>query len=150
MSEHLMRQAVTLWQAVKFVDPILYRGCWEDLIFSGHRLFKAITGQAFQLYTPVGTWQHDAPDPDFEEPIVASADLHFYASETGIPLNGWLSVHFAFTREEYLDQANKFSEQKSQERCERQPSRRSHLQQWMVANDADDAPYNKAETSVDE
>ncbi|KAL2373977.1 hypothetical protein RJ035_007520 [Blastomyces gilchristii] len=146
-SEHLMRQAVTLWQAMKFVDPILYRGRWEDLTFSGHRLFKAVTGQAFQLYTPVGTWQHDAPDPDFQEPIVDSSDLHSYASETGIPLNGWLSVHFAFTRDEYLDQANKHSEPKSKERLERRPFRRSPLQQCMVADDAGDAPYSKAETS---
>ncbi|KLJ10292.1 hypothetical protein EMPG_14326 [Blastomyces silverae] len=147
-SEHLMRQAVTLWQAMKFVDPILYRGCWKDLTFSGQMLFKAITGQAFQFYTPAGTWQHDTHDPDFQEPIVDPLDPHFYASETGILLNGWLSVHFARTREEYLDQADILSEPKSKERRERQPFRRSPLQQCIVADDAGDAPYNKAETSV--
>ncbi|QSS58646.1 hypothetical protein I7I51_08074 [Histoplasma capsulatum] len=90
-SGRLMRQAVTLWQAMKFVDPILYRGDWEDLKFSGRELLKAITGQAFQFYTPAGTWQHDTHQPDIQQPIVDPSNPQFYASEKGLPLNGWLT-----------------------------------------------------------
>ncbi|EER38304.1 conserved hypothetical protein [Histoplasma capsulatum H143] len=90
-SERLMRQAVTLWQAMKFVDPILYRGDWKDLKFSGRELLKAITGQTFQFYTPAGTWQHDTPHPDIQQPIVDPSNPQFYASEKGLPLNGWLT-----------------------------------------------------------
>ncbi|PGH05525.1 hypothetical protein GX51_02863 [Blastomyces parvus] len=149
--ERLLRQPVTLRQAMKFVDPILYCGCWNDLKnYSGQELFKAITGKAFRFYTSAGTWQHDIPDPGFQQPIVDPADPHIYARESkkGIPLNGWSSAYFAFTREKYLYQAHKPPELKPRGGSERQPFRRSPLHQCILADDAGDAPYDKEETSV--
>ncbi|PGH29808.1 hypothetical protein GX50_07447 [[Emmonsia] crescens] len=166
-SERLMREAVTLRQAMKFVDPILYYGGLEDLALSGQELLKTITGQAFQFYTQAGTWQHDTPDTpdtpdtDIREPIVDRSSPLLYASEPWLPLNGWFDVHFAsrctrnvslpcvrgaFTRQEYLDQANSLSERDTKRR-RHQPSRRSRLQQCITADDVGDTPYNKLKES---
>ncbi|KKZ62722.1 hypothetical protein EMCG_02933 [[Emmonsia] crescens] len=160
-SERLMREAVTLRQAMKFVDPILYCGGLEDLTLSGRELLKIITGQASQFYTRAGTWQDDTPDPDIGEPTVDPSNPRLYARRRWLPLNGWFDVHFtsrctrnvslpcvrgAFTRHEYLDQANNLSERDTQGR-RHQPSRRSRLQQCITADDVGDALY-KEESSI--
>ncbi|KAF3483111.1 uncharacterized protein GIQ15_02435 [Arthroderma uncinatum] len=97
-------RAVAVRQALKFVDPVLYTGSLRDISsYSGHRLIKAITGNVHQFYTEHGCWVHDIVKWAQERPILDPTDSESYYSETWLPVNGWLKVHWRVpSRYEYL------------------------------------------------
>ncbi|KAK2806467.1 hypothetical protein FQN50_005885 [Emmonsiellopsis sp. PD_5] len=133
------RKGVTLQQALKFVDPILYCGGFEELRLSGHQLVKAITGQAFQFYTEDGTWQNDPTDPDTPEPILDPSNMDLYLRGPWLPLNGWVDTPLVRTRYEYVDEARRlFDERKSPRRGKSETYTKSPLSQCTTIAELED------------
>ncbi|KAK2771727.1 hypothetical protein FQN53_004908 [Emmonsiellopsis sp. PD_33] len=132
-------KGVTLQQALKFVDPILYCGGWEDLRLSGHQLVKAITGQAFQFYTEDGTWQGDPTDPDTPEPLLDPLNMDLYLRGPWLPLNGWVETPLVRTRYEYVDEAKRlFDERRSPRRGKPETYIKSPLSQCTAVAELED------------
>ncbi|EEH49414.1 uncharacterized protein PADG_05493 [Paracoccidioides brasiliensis Pb18] len=139
-AKHTGRQAVTLRQAMKFVDPVLFSGNWDDLKLTGENLMKAITGRTFRFYTDMGTWLNDELDADMQTAVIDESSPCLYASKPWLPLNGWVETHYAYTRWEYGTEANRLADAVPSRRHGRQQSRSSPLRQFTMAGDVNIEP----------
>ncbi|EEH40300.2 hypothetical protein PAAG_02355 [Paracoccidioides lutzii Pb01] len=139
-AKHTGRQAVILHQAMKFVDPVLYSGNWDDLKLTGENLMKAITGRTFRFYTDMGTWLNDELDADMQTAVIDESSPCLYASKPWLPLNGWVETQYAYTRWEYGTEANRLADAVPSRRHGRQQCRSSPLRQCTMAGDVNIGP----------
>ncbi|EEP75801.1 predicted protein [Uncinocarpus reesii 1704] len=105
----MSRIGVILWQAMKFVDPVLYDGNWGDLRrYRGLALLQSITGHTFKFYTKEGAWVYDDYSWDDNVPCSDPMDLDIYQSKPWLPVNGWLESEVCPTRQEYMLRASRY------------------------------------------
>ncbi|WEW57696.1 hypothetical protein PRK78_003163 [Emydomyces testavorans] len=105
------RIGAILRQAMRYVDPVLYDGKWDDLAKRrGHALLQTITGHAFQFYTEKGTWQQDCYEWDGNIPCCDPADPVSYLTQPWLPVNGWLETTVSPTRQQYVHESSRLLE----------------------------------------
>lgn len=103
--DSMSRTGVILRQAMKFVDPVLYDGRWNNLVeYRGQALVRAITGRTFKFYAG-GKWPTDSYDWDDNVPCHDPISPSTYMTESWLPVNGWLGTCVSPTRERYFSKS---------------------------------------------